>query len=270
MSSKLKKLGTLADVYQSEKLDGTITAIKIDKIKPSENQPRKDIMVGIDELAASIDRDGLLSPLIVTRHEKGYRIIAGERRYHALKKLNKNEAECRIISREERDYFRIAIIENLQRENLNPAEEASALKRLKHQESYSDAELADIIGKSRNYVTEILGIATLPEDLLIQCQEAGITSKNLLIQAVQAFRKESLESFIEAFRGGEIKTVKEAKSFTGAPKSAEKKAASPSRSSSLTTPSVSVKGNSVMISCTNKAEADKIADWLKKRDLSAI
>ena len=215
MSSKLKKLGTLADVYQSEKLDGTITRIRLDKIQPSEHQPRQNRTVGIEELASSIAQDGLLSPIVVTRHDKGYRIIAGERRYHALKSLNIQEAECRIISREERDYYRIAIIENLQRENLNPQEEAQALKHLKTQENYSDAELAQIIGKSRNYVTEILGIASLPDDVLEQCRTAGMDNKNLMIQAVQAHKKGSFRDFIKEFQEGRIKTIRDARSFLG-------------------------------------------------------
>jgi len=274
VSSKLKKLGTLADVYQAEKLDGTITKIRLDKIHPSEIQPRQNRTVGIEDLAASIAIDGLLSPIVVTRHEKGYRIIAGERRYHALKSLNAQEAECRIISREERDYYRIAIIENLQRENLSAQEESQALKRLKTQENYSDAELAQIVGKSRNYVTEILGIASLPERILEDCRSAGIDNKNLMIQVVQVYKKGSFDVFIKEYREGRIKTVKEARNFLGkeqgdAPKGAGEKTrsqeiSSPSISASIPFEKIERAGSTVSLTFASSDMASKAEAWLKK------
>lgn len=229
MSSKSKDIGLLADVFRKESLDGTITRLKLDDVRPSEYQPRQDRLREIDELAASIQRDGLLHPLVVTREGDHYRIISGERRYHALRKIGARDAECRILSRELRDLERIAIIENLQRVDLTAQEESSALLKLKRQESFSDADLAAQLGKSRNYITEILGIATLPEAAMLQCIRAGITDKNLMIQAVQAYRKDNLQNFIEAFRQGDIQTVREAKTFnrpgkTGAPSSLPKKA----------------------------------------------
>jgi ParB family chromosome partitioning protein len=266
VSSKLKKLGTLADVYQSEKLDGTITRIRMERLHPSEDQPRQDRMVGIEELSASIKRDGLLSPLVVTKDGEGYRIIAGERRYHALKRLNSQDAECRIISRKERDYFRIAIIENLQRENLNPVEEALALKRLKAQENYSDADLADIVGKSRNYITEILGIASLPAEALEECRLAGIDNKNFLIQAVQAHKKGYWNDFLVAYKNGQIATVREARNFnhkegrpTGEPGRAREE-----RSSVDPKFIVNIHGTRVEVQCSTEREAAELRIWILK------
>ena len=213
MSSKTKDIGLLADVFRRETLDGTITRLKLEDIRPSEYQPRQDRLREIDELSASIQKDGLLHPIVVTREGDHYRIISGERRYHALKKLGARDAECRILSRELRDLERIAIIENLQRVDLTAQEESAALLKLKRQEGFSDADLAGQLGKSRNYITEILGIATLPETAMRQCLDAGITDKNLMIQAVQAYRKGNLDNFVEAFRQGDIQTVREAKVF---------------------------------------------------------
>lgn len=213
MSSKHKKLGGLADIFQSESLDGAITRLPIAKIRPSEEQPRRDRTHAVDELSESIRRDGLLSPIVVTKEGDNYRVIAGERRFHAVSRLGWKDVECRIISREQRDYFRIALIENLQRENLNAEEEAEALIKLKKQEDLSDQELAKLVGKSRNYVTEILSIASLPTDYIEECRRRGLTQKNFLIQAVQAFRKGRQEEFLSAFEGGEIRTVRDAKDF---------------------------------------------------------
>lgn len=263
MSSKLKRLGGLADVYQSEKLDGAITRLKIDKIRPSADQPRQERTIGIDELASSIERDGLLSPLVVTKEGDGYRIIAGERRYHALKKLNHQDIECRIISRQERDYYRIAIIENLQRENLNPVEEAAALRRLKAQENYSDEELAKIVGKSRNYITETLGITTLPPEVVDECKKAGLDNKNLLIQVVQAYKKGAWKEFLEAYRHGEITTVRSAKEYNQqgpAPKAPrERKERGGEGNYQLTR-----KKNRIEIVCDTEATARQLAAWIQK------
>lgn len=265
MSSKRKKLGTLADIFQAENLDGAISRIRLDRIRPSEDQPRKDRTVAIDELATSIARDGLLSPLVVTKEDGGFRIIAGERRYHALKRLGHADAECRIISREEHDYWRISIIENLQRENLSSEEEAIALWKLKKQENYSDAELASLVGKSRNYITEILGIASLPETVLTECRRAGIDNKNMLIQAVQAHKKGNFREFLNAWQEGNIRTVRGARDFIQerGEKSDRKNPEQKSEGSDPVRFSVKISGNTVMIECSGPAEARRVAAWIK-------
>ena len=229
MSSKTKRLGNLADIYQSESLDGNISQIQLSRIHPSEEQPRIDRTTGVDDLAVSLKKEGLLSPLIVTKEGERYRIIAGERRYHAASKLGWEQIECRIISREGKDYWRIAIIENIQRENLNAEEEASALARLKKQEQLSDSQLAKLVGKSRNYITEILGIAQLPEELMSQCRELGIRQRNMLIQAVQSYKKGRIEDFLKNYRSGAVRTVHKAREFNQG-KSQDPKQLQPSKS----------------------------------------
>lgn len=213
MSSKSKKLETLANILQVEKLDGMILKIPIHKIKPSEIQPRQNRTLGIEELAKSISREGLLSPILVTKEDDHYRIIAGERRYHAIVQLGWKEIECKIISREQRDYFRISLIENLQREDLTAEEEANAMLYLKKQENLTDAELSNLLGKSRNYISEILSINEVPKEALEKCKELGFTNKNFLIQVAQSYKKGTLDSFLNALSEGNIKTVKDAKDF---------------------------------------------------------
>ncbi|MBE8362642.1 ParB/RepB/Spo0J family partition protein [Leptospira borgpetersenii] len=216
MSSKSKRLGSLADVFQAEKLEGTIRKIRLDKILPSENQPRQDRKKGIEDLARSLDKDGLLQPIIVTKQnpeDENYKIVAGERRYHAAKQLGWAEIECKILDRDEKETFRLAIIENLQRENLSPYEEVEAMSHLKNSFKYTDQELGTLFGKSRSYMTELLGISNLSKEELRSCKEAGIESKNLLIQAVAASRKGTFSEFLNLFQRGTLKTVKDAKSF---------------------------------------------------------
>ncbi|WP_061222568.1 ParB/RepB/Spo0J family partition protein [Leptospira weilii] len=216
MSSKSKRLGSLADVFQAEKLEGTIRKIRLDKILPSENQPRQDRKKGVEDLARSLDKDGLLQPIIVTKQnpeDENYKIVAGERRYHAAKQLGWTEVECKILDRDEKETFRLAIIENLQRENLSPYEEVEAMSHLKNSFKYTDQELGTLFGKSRSYMTELLGISNLSKEELNSCKEAGIESKNLLIQAVAASRKGTFPEFLSLFQAGALKTVKDAKSF---------------------------------------------------------
>ncbi|XDD52268.1 ParB/RepB/Spo0J family partition protein [Leptospira sp. WS92.C1] len=216
MSSKSKRLGSLADVFQAEKLEGTIRKIRLEKIFPSENQPRQERKKGVEDLARSLGADGLLQPIVVTKQnpdDEHYRIVAGERRYHAAKQLNWTEIECKILDRDEKETFRLAIIENLQRENLSPYEEVEAMSHLKTSFKYTDQELATLFGKSRSYMTELLGISDLSKDELKACKNAGIESKNLLIQAVSASRKGTFSEFLKLVSTGALKTVKDAKSF---------------------------------------------------------
>lgn len=216
MSSKSKRLGSLADVFQAEKLEGTIRKIRLEKILPSENQPRQERKKGVEDLARSLDKDGLLQPIIVTKQnpeDEFYRIVAGERRYHAAKQLGWPEVECKILDRDEKETFRLAIIENLQRENLSPYEEIEAMIHLKTSFQYTDQELGNLFGKSRSYMTELLGISNLSKEELRLCKDAGIESKNLLIQAVAASKKGSFSEFLNLVSTGALKTVKDAKSF---------------------------------------------------------
>ena len=216
MSSKSKRLGTLADVFQAEKLDGTIRKINIGKITPSENQPRQDRRKGIEDLARSLADNGLLQPIVVTKSSSGedsYKIIAGERRYHAAMSLEWPEIECKILHKDEKDTYKLAIIENLQRENLSPFEEIDAIIQLKKHFHYTDADLGDLLGKSRSYTTEMLSIASMTKEDLRRCRESGIDNKNLLVQAAQSAKKGLLSEFLNKLHSGELKTVKDAKIF---------------------------------------------------------
>ncbi|HMV77173.1 MAG TPA: ParB/RepB/Spo0J family partition protein [Leptospiraceae bacterium] len=215
MSLKSKRLGSLVDIFQAETLEGSIKKIKLAKISPSENQPRKDRMKGVEELASSLRTEGLLQPIIVTKSENldQYKIIAGERRYHAARLLGWQEIECKILNKDEKETFKIATIENLQRENLSPYEEIEAFSFLKQQYGYSDGELADIFGKSRNYMNEILSVQVMPPEEILMCKEVGIDTKNLLVQAAQSYKKGNFPEFLDNFKQGSLKTVKDAKKF---------------------------------------------------------
>ncbi|MEM7179523.1 MAG: ParB/RepB/Spo0J family partition protein [Spirochaetota bacterium] len=219
MSSKVKKLGNLADIFQTEKLDGSIRKIKLSHIKPAEFQPRKMRQKGVEDLAASLQAEGLLQPIVVSKAEtsNSYTIIAGERRYHAATSLGWKEIECKILDKNEKESYRIAVIENLQREQLSPYEEVEAMFLLKSRYGYTDLQLGQLFHKSRNYMSELLSISRLSEAELLACKEAGIQNKNFLVQAVQAAKNQDLQKFLKAFTSGKITTVKAAKSFNKQP-----------------------------------------------------
>ncbi|MCG9875155.1 MAG: ParB/RepB/Spo0J family partition protein [Leptospiraceae bacterium] len=232
MSSKSKRLGSLADVFKSESLDGTMRKIRMDRIQPSTNQPRQDRTKGVSELAESLKKEGLLQPIVVAKDEKDedkYRIIAGERRYHAASSLGWMEIECKIFDRNEKEIYKLAIIENLQREDLSAFEEADALNHLKLEYKYTDSELADMFGKSRSYMSEILSIANLSPKAVKSCRDLEIDNKNLLVQAAQAEKKGNLQEFLERIKAGELKTVKDAKNFNRGPSIIEVEPTIPNR-----------------------------------------
>lgn len=273
MSSKSKRLGSLADVFQAEKLEGTIRKIRLDKIRPSESQPRQERKKGVEELAQSLDKDGLLQPILVTKKadEEFYTIIAGERRYHAASLLKWSEVECKILDKDTKETFRLAIIENLQRENLSPYEEIEAMTHLKTSFSYTDLELGNMFGKSRSYMTELLGISSLSKDDLKVCKEAGIESKNLLVQAASAAKKGTLKDFLEKFNSGELKTVKDAKTFNRAeegglfsPSQIKTNTGSENSAASPYPYKIVKKGGSVIISTEDEDFLSELHKFVKK------
>ena len=212
MSSKNKTLSAAVGIFDNE-IEGVIRKIPIKSIKPAKIQPRQNKDINIQALASSLKDNGLLQPIVVTKHEDHYTIIAGERRYHAANSIGWGEIECRILNKNERDTYKLAVIENLQRENLDPWEESLAYKRLKEQFTYNDTELSEIIGKSRNYISEILSISEVPLPLLQKAKQEGITSKNLLIQFAMAVKKGIPHEFVENFKEGNISSVKSAKEY---------------------------------------------------------
>ncbi len=212
MPSKTKSLSAAIEIFDQE-IEGVIRKIPLRSIQPSKSQPRQNKEVNIDTLARSLDNDGLLQPILVTGNRGSYTIIAGERRYRAALALSWSDIECRILDKSEQETYKLAVIENIQRENLDPLEESLAYKKLKQQFNYSDSELSGVIGKSRNYISEIISIAEVPHPLLEKASKEGMASKNILIQLAQASKKGLGDDFIHKFKSGEASTVKAAKKY---------------------------------------------------------
>lgn len=221
MSSKGKHLNLAANIL-GDSIEGAIRKIKLSEISPDENQPRKNKNLNIEQLAQSLQDEGLLQPIVVTKEGGSYSIIAGERRFRAAKFLDWKEIECRIISKQGKDKFRVAVIENLQRENLDPIEEALSFHQLKKSFSYTDAELSKIIGKSRNYISEILSIAEISPNWIKKAETANLKTKNILIQFAQSIKANKGDDFLQAYQKGSLSTVKDAKKFIQTIKKSQK------------------------------------------------
>ncbi|HZX97720.1 MAG TPA: ParB/RepB/Spo0J family partition protein [Myxococcales bacterium] len=136
----------------------------IEEIRPDKSQPRRHFdEVHIEELAESIRSKGVLLPLIVRRSSEGYVLVAGERRWRAAQKAGLRELPVMVREVTEKEAFELALIENIQREDLNPVEEAEAFRRLIDEHGLTQEELAARVGKDRSTVANALRLLRLPE-----------------------------------------------------------------------------------------------------------
>ncbi len=145
--------------------------IKIDQIKPNPYQPRKTFEEkALKELSESIKEHGIFTALIVRKGIKGYELIAGERRWRAAKMANLETVPCVVVDFSDSQMMEISILENIQRENLNSIEEAAAYKNLMEKLEYTQEKLAKRVGKTREYIANILRLLNLPkavQDLIV-------------------------------------------------------------------------------------------------------
>ena len=153
-----------------------ITKLNINEIEPNMNQARKIFdEESIEELANSIKEYGVIQPIIVTKKEKYYEIIAGERRWRASKKAGLSEIPVVIRDNDERRNQEISLIENIQREDLNPIEKARGIKLLMDEYHLTQAKVAEILGKSRSSIGNTVRILNLDERVLNLALEGKLT-----------------------------------------------------------------------------------------------
>lgn len=157
--------------------DTKVLEIDIDKIKPKGDQPRKKFdKESLESLAKSIEENGVLQPLLVTKKDEYYEIVAGERRYRASKIANLNKIPCIVKEFDEITASKIALIENIQREDLNPIEEAYGYKKIIDEYNLTQDELAKAIGKSRSYVANILRLLNLDKRVVEFIKNGDLTT----------------------------------------------------------------------------------------------
>lgn len=152
------------EVIEENKKD--VTEINIDEIRSNPYQPRKTFDTeSLNELAKSIAEYGVVQPIIVKKSIKGYELIAGERRTKASKIAGLKKIPAIIKDFDDQEMMEIALIENIQREDLNPIDEASSISNIIKLRGYTQEEFANKFGKSRTYVTNMLGLLKLPDEV---------------------------------------------------------------------------------------------------------
>lgn len=151
---------------QNTSRDDPKTQVDIDKISPSPFQPRRAFdEIKLQELAMSIRNQGIIQPLVVRPKGERFELIAGERRWRAAVKAGLTTVPVVVRQASDRDALQLALIENLQREDLNPIEEATGYRRLQDEFTWSQEEVADKVGKSRPAVTNALRLLALPSEV---------------------------------------------------------------------------------------------------------
>jgi ParB family chromosome partitioning protein len=190
------------DAHYVEELTQTKTThvgrmLPIDKLDANPNQPRREIG-DLTELTASIKEKGVLEPLLVKPMRTGrWTIIAGERRWRAATAASLTEIPCIEMDVDDAEVAEIALIENMQRKDLTPWEEADGLRALCERFGYTHEEVAKKVGKSRSTVTEALSIAAIPEEIREICRDSEINSKSLLLQIVRQPDDESMRTMAQ-------------------------------------------------------------------------
>lgn len=157
----------------------TVKFLKIIEIEPNREQPRKNFdEEGLEELAKSIKQYGVIQPIIVTKKEDYYQIVAGERRWRAAKKAGLSEMPCLIRTEDEQTNREIALIENIQRKNLNPIEKAIGLRRLLDDYNMTQQALADKLGMSRSALTNNVRILNLDPKVIELVLKNDLTERH--------------------------------------------------------------------------------------------
>lgn len=174
--SKGKKLGRGLKALLGEEIEKDIFEIDIDLIDTNENQPRKTFdQDSLVSLCDSIKKYGVVQPIVVRKNGTRYELIAGERRLRASKLASLTKIPCVVKDYNDREVSEIALIENLQREDLNPIEEARAYEEIIEKYELTQEEMSKIVGKSRSYIANVIRLLAFPESIRKFLEEKKLT-----------------------------------------------------------------------------------------------
>lgn len=180
--------------------DENLLTVDLDKLKAREDQPRKNFDDdSLEELANSIKADGVIQPIVVRKVGDKYEIIAGERRFRASKLAGLEKVPVVVKNVTDRKARELALVENIQREDLNPIEEAISLKTLMEEYKLTQQELSDIVGKSRSYIANNLRLLNLSDyikDYLIRGELSPSQGRTLLSLETEEERKKYLDKLL--------------------------------------------------------------------------
>ncbi|MEM8787024.1 MAG: ParB/RepB/Spo0J family partition protein [Pseudomonadota bacterium] len=157
--------------------DTGATTVPIESVHPNTDQPRRVFLdQDIAELAASIERNGIIQPLIVRKQDDGYQIVAGERRWRAAQRAQLHTIPVLVRSLTDQEVLELAIIENVQRVDLNPVEEAQGYRALIDRFGHTQDQVATALGKSRSHIANLLRLLSLPDGILMALQHGQLTA----------------------------------------------------------------------------------------------
>ena len=175
----------------------------LSEIEPDPGQPRST-MGDLGDLVASIRDKGVLEPLLVRKHpeagpgeEKAYRIISGERRYHAALEAGLFDVPVIVLEVSDEEAVEIALIENLQRKDLTPFEEAEGFQALADRHQYTHEQIARAVGRSRSAVTESLALLQLPPKVRTGAEALGLVTKSVLLEIAKAKDEASMLAMLD-------------------------------------------------------------------------
>jgi ParB family chromosome partitioning protein len=177
--------------------------IPIEQLQPNADQPRKD-RGDLRSLADSVREKGVLEPLLVRYlpESEKFMIISGERRYHAARAVGLREVPCIEKNVDDSETLELALIENLQRKDLTPFEEADGIQSLGERFGLTHEEISKKIGKSRSSVTEVLSLRSIPDEIKVLCLEQGVYSKSQLLQVARQSSEAKMRDVVRRFALG--------------------------------------------------------------------
>jgi len=192
--------------------------LPIDQIDPNPDQPRQS-MGDLSELMASIAEKGVIEPIVVRIRNGRYQIIAGERRYQAAVQVGLKELPVVVRDTDDAEVIELALVENLQRKDLTPFEEADALHSISSRNKLTHEDLAKRLGKSRTAISESLALQKMPAEVKQLCRLADISSKSLLLQIVRTGSTAKMIALVEKIaREGDATREKLRKDAAARPK----------------------------------------------------
>ena len=193
------------------KQSGNVAYIKTISILENRFQPRQKYdETKLEDLKASIKEKGVLQPILVRKHEDGYEVVAGERRLRAAKAIGLEQVPVIIKNVTDREALVLALVENIQREELNAIEEALGFKRLMEEFQFTQESVAEAIGKDRSTVTNLLRLLRLPEEIQGQVADAKLSmghARALLSLEGAAIQKKMAQAIID--RGLSVRQVED-------------------------------------------------------------
>jgi ParB family transcriptional regulator, chromosome partitioning protein len=178
--------------------------LPLELIEPNPEQPRTNVG-NLEELTASIREKGVLEPILVRQLEPNrYQIISGERRFRAATAAGLDEIPAIELDASDREALEIALIENIQRKDLTPFEEAEGFQFLQEKFGYTHEKISQVLGKSRTTITESLQLNEIPDRVRVLCREAGIANKSVLVQIARAGDAAAMEELVSRYARGEL------------------------------------------------------------------